>query len=59
MVKNRRDFASIYLLASIMYCNTLGKQLPVFAKITYIAFSGLRHDFLSACIISDDRRGAL
>ena len=54
-------FASIYLLASIMYCNLLGgNSYLFFTKITRFVFSGLSfHISLSACIISDDRRGAL
>jgi len=42
-------FASIYLLASIIYCNRFGGGIVIcFAKLMRVAFSGLRrkHDFL-------------
>jgi len=64
MVKKLCDFASIYLLAYIMYCNLFREN--VFAKITHVVFSGLRNTTRlplqtgrSTCIISDNRRGAL
>jgi len=38
-------FASIYLLAFIMYCNLFGGIVSCFAKITRVVFSG-QHDFL-------------
>jgi len=39
MVKKSSDFASIYLLASIMYCDLFGgNSYLVFAKITRCIF---------------------
>ena len=57
-------FVSIYLLAFIMYCNLfLGEQLPVFAKITRVVFTG-KHDFLRTqtnqpVFISGDQRDGI
>ena len=54
IVKKSSASASIYLLASILYCNLFWEEIATcfLAKITCIVFSGL-------CITSDDRRGAL
>jgi len=62
--KKSSAVASIYLLASIMYCNLFGATaICFFAKITCVVFRittrlSLQIS-LSACIIGDDRRGAL
>jgi len=47
MVKKPSAFASIYLLASLMYCNLFflggGNSYLFFAKITRVVFSWLRN----------------